>query len=71
MCIPVFCGATVLLVTPESQGGQLACDCELFLTVAPFCFIVSCGIMSMYDQVFPGLKRLQLVVHMAWTLAAS
>ncbi len=37
MRIPVFHGATVLLVIPESQRGQLACDCELFLTVVPFC----------------------------------
>jgi len=55
MRIPVFYGATALLVTPESQRGQLACDCELFLTVVPFCstcMTLEHEIVTFYDHRF-------------------
>ncbi len=60
-----FVGPQFCWFTPESQGGQLACDCELFLTVAPFCFTckkIWYGIMSVYDQVFSqGLRDFSLL----------
>jgi len=50
-----FVGPQFCWFTPESQGGQLACDCELFLTEVPCCSTcrtVQYVIVGLYDQGF-------------------